>query len=119
MTAYEMRISDWSSDVCSSDLVRAAGGLTEDVRQRHDADVASQDRHGGVRDGETVLGARRRERRGDRDARAVVQHEERARGDLGGVAASGGCREAAYDVEFWCRHRDGGLGSQIGHVPSL
>src|SRR3546814_3071630 len=23
-TAYEMRISDWSSDVCSSDLVRAA-----------------------------------------------------------------------------------------------
>src|SRR3546814_6526601 len=35
-TAYEMRISDWSSDVCSSDLVRTAeaartslqGGLT-------------------------------------------------------------------------------------------
>src|SRR3546814_5536212 len=25
-TAYEMRISDWSSDVCSSDLVRAAPG---------------------------------------------------------------------------------------------
>src|SRR3546814_12152055 len=24
MTAYEMRISDWSSDVCSSDLPRAA-----------------------------------------------------------------------------------------------
>src|SRR3546814_7278127 len=24
-TAYEMRISDWSSDVCSSDLVREAG----------------------------------------------------------------------------------------------
>src|SRR3546814_1870884 len=24
MTAYEMRISDWSSDVCSSDLDRAA-----------------------------------------------------------------------------------------------
>src|SRR3546814_9885672 len=27
-TAYEMRISDWSSDVCSSDLV---GGLLQDV----------------------------------------------------------------------------------------
>src|SRR3546814_6813817 len=26
-TAYEMRISDWSSDVCSSDLVGAAGSL--------------------------------------------------------------------------------------------
>src|SRR3546814_2305341 len=25
-TAYEMRISDWSSDVCSSDLIEAAGG---------------------------------------------------------------------------------------------
>src|SRR3546814_13926371 len=24
-TAYEMRISDWSSDVCSSDLLRAVG----------------------------------------------------------------------------------------------
>src|SRR3546814_3454533 len=24
-TAYEMRISDWSSDVCSSDLARACG----------------------------------------------------------------------------------------------
>src|SRR3546814_8918103 len=24
-TAYEMRISDWSSDVCSSDLVRGGG----------------------------------------------------------------------------------------------
>src|SRR3546814_1789368 len=27
-TAYEMRISDWSSDVCSSDLMRDAEGLT-------------------------------------------------------------------------------------------
>src|SRR3546814_8412114 len=25
-TAYEMRISDWSSDVCSSDLVRIGAG---------------------------------------------------------------------------------------------
>src|SRR3546814_1335762 len=27
MTAYEMRISDWSSDVCSSDLNVNGGGL--------------------------------------------------------------------------------------------
>src|SRR3546814_2942268 len=26
-TAYEMRISDWSSDVCSSDLAGAAAGM--------------------------------------------------------------------------------------------
>src|SRR3546814_3634178 len=34
-TAYEMRISDWSSDVCSSDLVRlrrrAAAELPQDI----------------------------------------------------------------------------------------
>src|SRR3546814_3350063 len=28
-TAYEMRISDWSSDVCSSDLVEHAHGLRQ------------------------------------------------------------------------------------------
>src|SRR3546814_1281302 len=27
-TAYEMRISDWSSDVCSSDLFRSPGTMT-------------------------------------------------------------------------------------------
>src|SRR3546814_1435468 len=26
-TAYEMRISDWSSDVCSSDLITVAAGV--------------------------------------------------------------------------------------------
>src|SRR3546814_8398930 len=32
-TAYEWRISDWSSDVCSSDLVRCVIGGLEAVRQ--------------------------------------------------------------------------------------
>src|SRR3546814_10870759 len=31
-TAYEMRISDWSSDVCSSDLIVEAGHGTEKQR---------------------------------------------------------------------------------------
>src|SRR3546814_6404496 len=35
-TTYEMRISDWSSDVCSSDL--AALGVTEHAAQRALAD---------------------------------------------------------------------------------
>src|SRR3546814_19028704 len=30
-TAYEMRISDWSSDVCSSDLYPVAGPVTAEV----------------------------------------------------------------------------------------
>src|SRR3546814_8166845 len=34
-TAYEMRISDWSSDVCSSDLIGAADG-EEQARGEHD-----------------------------------------------------------------------------------
>src|SRR3546814_4409445 len=35
-TAYEMRISDWSSDVCSSDLLRR--------HRAHDADVVPHER---------------------------------------------------------------------------
>src|SRR3546814_7708232 len=33
-TAYEMRISDWSSDVCSSDLERCRVGLAQHGVQR-------------------------------------------------------------------------------------
>src|SRR3546814_18388172 len=33
-TAYELRISDWSSDVCSSDLIVVLG--------RHDLDIGAQ-----------------------------------------------------------------------------
>src|SRR3546814_11689309 len=50
-TAYEMRISDWSSDVCSSDLQAAAGdmrhGLDQAVaHQRHAAlHIDSRRRH--------------------------------------------------------------------------
>src|SRR3546814_4530425 len=38
-TAYELRISDWSSDVCSSDLVRASACEAEQ-RRVHPAAVA-------------------------------------------------------------------------------
>src|SRR3546814_3425540 len=48
-TAYEMRISDWSSDVCSSDLIL---GLLlpvfEGARRRLDLDRASADPEGGA-----------------------------------------------------------------------
>src|SRR3546814_6881389 len=32
-TAYEMRISDWSSDVCSSDLVALTGERLEELKR--------------------------------------------------------------------------------------
>src|SRR3546814_17237649 len=35
-TAYELRISDWSSDVCSSDLHKDLAALVNDGRFRHD-----------------------------------------------------------------------------------
>src|SRR3546814_7402922 len=34
-TAYEVRISDWSSDVCSSDLELLAVGIEEDLDPPH------------------------------------------------------------------------------------
>src|SRR3546814_4369494 len=41
-TAYEMRISDWSSDVCSSDLQRRGTSLAP----RHRIDSGAVRRHG-------------------------------------------------------------------------
>src|SRR3546814_18924455 len=35
-TAYEIRISDWSSDVCSSDLIAAADALQPVIEIEHD-----------------------------------------------------------------------------------
>src|SRR3546814_2650165 len=40
-TAYEMRISDWSSDVCSSDLLPAGPRQGQD-RQRHQQQFGAQ-----------------------------------------------------------------------------
>src|SRR3546814_6865231 len=44
-TAYEMRISDWSSDVCSSDLLPAGvdGGLASARANRSMATAVAQD----------------------------------------------------------------------------
>src|SRR3546814_8244045 len=44
-TAYEMRISDWSSDVCSSDLLDAAGAeLALDIAIGDDRNLARAQR---------------------------------------------------------------------------
>src|SRR3546814_4244823 len=46
-TAYDMRISDWSSDVCSSDLLIALAMLVEFV-ERPDRDMRSFTKRVGV-----------------------------------------------------------------------
>src|SRR3546814_4706630 len=44
-TAYEMRISDWSSDVCSSDLTtRRESGMTSDLFEDERRDLVLADR---------------------------------------------------------------------------
>src|SRR3546814_2734465 len=44
-TAYEMRISDWSSDVCSSDLAAMAATRAEPHSHDHHAHDAHGDGH--------------------------------------------------------------------------
>src|SRR3546814_6203010 len=44
-TAYEMRISDWSSDVCSSDLDAAVALLAHDLPDRLGADRRAHQMH--------------------------------------------------------------------------
>src|SRR3546814_6306055 len=39
-TAYEMRISDWSSDVCSSDLLDAIAIIADHIGPQHRTDAA-------------------------------------------------------------------------------
>src|SRR3546814_11386656 len=58
-TAYEMRISDWSSDVCSSDLplhvLHAAGGLDRDAAVVEGHALADQRERGITRPGHAPL----------------------------------------------------------------
>src|SRR3546814_5174865 len=66
-TAYEMRISDWSSDVCSSDLGRAIGDPArrdEHGRQIADAERADDAGHLVAADITVEQRLRRRQRRG-------------------------------------------------------
>src|SRR3546814_7462291 len=85
-TAYEMRISDWSSDVCSSDLAGRPPGLRQDDELREDRAPPAGAREEEGPDGlarrappgraGAVEGAGRAGRRGDAAGRA-----RRAAGD--------------------------------------
>src|SRR3546814_8622758 len=68
-TAYEMRISDWSSDVCSSDLIRTAHRAIPPRRAQH---LLRQ-------------GRARHRRRAHQDRKSVVKGKSvSVRVDLGG-----------------------------------
>src|SRR3546814_9087119 len=56
-TAYEMRISDWSSDVCSSDLADCGLGAFDGVHQRAatiGGDVVADTLHVGLKLGDAT-----------------------------------------------------------------
>src|SRR3546814_2645617 len=44
-TAYELRISDWSSDVCSSDLTNAATAQADDLADTTIREARTMQRH--------------------------------------------------------------------------
>src|SRR3546814_10595733 len=81
-TAYGLRMSDWSSDGCSSDLARDGGGGAVGLEQRHQrlADLQFGDRGGDVDIG---VGAERPRRRFDR---RLIARRERAQRMLDAVA---------------------------------
>src|SRR3546814_10891387 len=59
-TAYEMRISDWSSDVCSSDLPQGLGQRFEQIFER--GAFTQRDHHlGGHAGAQAVVAAQRRD----------------------------------------------------------
>src|SRR3546814_9222023 len=79
-TAYEMRISDWSSDVCSSDLVRKLAELPRKVAGNVAAGIEP-----------IVLGgARRHGGRGLRLGRRGRGQDQQCRGGEDGKRSEGG-----------------------------
>src|SRR3546814_18095038 len=96
MTAYELGMSDWSSDVCSSDLEKgrraeqaALGGgigrLLERARKVRRVDVAERCGvdSGALEDREYVF------ERGERGGLAPERGDKRGHGGIGGADASG------------------------------
>src|SRR3546814_9944774 len=87
-TAYEMRISDWSSDVCSSDLIEQAG-------------VASIARHAVALEVGDMPGERRRAK-----LRALMPDHTGLDDDAPGIGRSAGAqpRNAASTMEIGRAH---------------
>src|SRR3546814_21127233 len=77
-TAYEMRISDWSSDVCSSDLFPAAGALhaRPDPQRGTVRGMAQGSEHGADDCGQRPVVRRSGDRRPDRIHRLAFEHAE-------------------------------------------
>src|SRR3546814_5863237 len=102
-TAYEMRISDWSSDVCSSDLTQAASRRGAGSRTDRDAAVAARD---SPDQGERIAGSESRgrgrvgasqpgDRVGDRQGGRRPFHRRRSRNEDAGAQGRDGHKPGA------------------------
>src|SRR3546814_5439154 len=94
-TAYEMRISDWSSDVCSSDLIhQQAGraGAEAALDQRIDLVGAERGDDGEEADGEEAGGVPHRPLAAQPLGQRERQQDEDAAGRDGGEIGRASCR---------------------------
>src|SRR3546814_18879078 len=93
-TAYEMRISDWSSDVCSSDLGRCLYRVEELIGARH-----------GQGSEEEQQGSPKTEEGSEEDHRRQALHQGRAGQGL--------------MAEHFVRHRPPCTSEDVAKLPSL
>src|SRR3546814_4442269 len=100
-TAYEMRISDWSSDVCSSDLPRASGDRDSVVPSSLFSGSGRKSRDDGPGDRVPVVLGLSASRSADRGVRVLHRG---GRGPEGGAARSEE-RRVGKECVSTCRSR--------------
>src|SRR3546814_11734704 len=93
-TAYEMRISDWSSDVCSSDLRLFDAARAADRGARDAADR-------GLR-----RGCEAREDEAGKGVAEIGGRTDEGRDELVGILDQAGCRELEDDLGIFLRGHD-------------
>src|SRR3546814_2208654 len=106
-TAYEMRISDWSSDVCSSDLRRPACPCRQPVL--HDGGLLGRD-HADAREADRQFDAGRKQE-------MAARHHAAAQGS--GDQAGQGSRLVAVIDDATCRRGVKPRGWHRGAAPDL
>src|SRR3546814_15959830 len=123
-TAYEMRISDWSSDVCSSDLVFDGTEFERGHRQNHAGEIGTADFR--IRErrprGKVIFGIEAYANAGTKaaaEAGTLVCRSLRARLDLqllhaGARRTPVKAHNSGVDDVATARHRHPGLGHR-GH----
>src|SRR3546814_7463317 len=100
-TAYEMRISDWSSDVCSSDLAAGAGAVAAILDRANRRAVGGET---DVRTGGGEPAAARHRQRLQHPAHAVAI-SRKAAAHLGGARAVDEARKSTrLKSSHYCAH---------------